>query len=64
MTFDQIAHEYRWGSQGFCIAIETHLGLDASRTEIERIASRTSTPAEFMAVWTDDVDWTDEHNAL
>ena len=59
----QIADEFTWGSEGFIRAISTHCGLDASHTEIERIASRTSSPEEFMAVWECENDWTDKTNA-
>ena len=59
-NLNQIADEYRWGSNAFVIAIETHCGYNMSRTEIERIADRTSTPDEFQAMWENDVDWLDE----
>ena len=57
---NQIANEYKWGSRGFIIAIETYCGYNMSRTEIERIADRTSTPDEFQTMWENDVDWLDE----
>jgi hypothetical protein len=60
MTFEQIAAEYTWGSAGFIKAFQTHMGIDISDSEIERIADRTSTPDEFMDVWENDDDWTDE----
>ena len=63
MTINEIATEFTWGSTGFVRAIETHCGLGASRSEIERIAARASTPEEFMAIWEDEDGWTDANAA-
>lgn len=60
MTFDEIADTYRWGSQGFVIAVETHGGFGISRTEIERCAARSTTSTEFQHVWKNETDWGDE----
>lgn len=62
MTFEQIAKEYSWNSTGFAIAVETHLGYGISREEIERIASKAATPAEFHSIWENEDFWTDANN--
>ena len=59
MTFQEIANEFGWGSQGFIIAVETHIGIDATRDEIQRIADQTTTPDGFMAVWENETWWLD-----
>jgi len=53
---------YTPGSQGLCAHVETHCGYEISRTEIERIAERAATPAQFAAIWADEDWWTDENN--
>jgi hypothetical protein len=62
MTIEQIYNEYTPGSQGFCIAVETHCGFQTSRTETARIAAKAPTAAEFQSVWENDDSWTDENN--
>jgi len=50
------------GTQGFCSEISTHCGLDISKAEISRIASRAETPEQFLWIW-ENVDWwTDKRN--
>lgn len=51
--------EFNAGSQGFCIAVETNCGFEISRAEIERIADRAATPAEFVRIWENENDWRD-----
>jgi hypothetical protein len=60
MTITEIFDQYTQGSQGFCIAVETHCGYDISRDEIERIAGAAETAADFHRIWADDFWWTDE----
>lgn len=62
MTLDQIYAEFTVGSQGFCIAVETHCWFGISRAEIARIAERAATAEEFQAIWENDDSWTDENN--
>ena len=62
MTIEQIYSDYTVGSQGFCIAIETHCGFGISRTEIARIAARASDAEQFQSIWENDDSWTDENN--
>jgi hypothetical protein len=62
-TFDQIAAECRWGSEGFVRAVETYCNLQISREEIRRIAGSSTCPKEFMAIWHDGDWWTDENAA-
>lgn len=65
MNIHDIYREYRIGSQAFVSAIQTHCGLEASPTEIERIAQVAPTPERFMQVWEDDDDWNDaKHQAV
>lgn len=59
MTLAQIYTEYTRGSQGFCIAVETHCGFCISRDEIQRIAERAETPEQFQAIWDNEDWWTD-----
>lgn len=59
MNFQQIADQFRWGSEGFAIAVETHLGFCISRNEIKRIAIYTTSPDEFQHVWENEGWWTD-----
>ena len=63
MTLSEIYAEYTAGSQGFCIAVETHCGLDISRDEIERIGDQSETASDFMDTWENDDSWTDENNS-
>lgn len=37
MDIKAIFETYTPGSQGFCIAVETHCGFEMSRAEIERV---------------------------
>lgn len=65
MNIYDIYREHRIGSQGFVNAIQTHCGLEASPTEIERIAQVAPTPERFMEVWEEDDDWNDaKHQAV
>ncbi len=60
MTLQEIYTEYRPGSQGFCIAVESHCGYDMSREEIERIGDKATNPEEFKRIWRDEIWWTDD----
>lgn len=62
MTLSQIFDTYTAGSQGFCEAVQTHCGFNASLTEIERIADLADTAEEFQRVWENDDSWTDANN--
>lgn len=62
MTLEQIYNEMNRGSHGFCKAIETHCGFNISVEEIERIAQRARTAAEFQEIWENDDSWTDANN--
>lgn len=63
MTIEQIYSNFTTGSQGFCIAIETHCGFQTSRAETKRIAAKAKTAAEFQSIWENDDSWTDENNS-
>ena len=56
MTLADIYSQFTRGSQGFCIAVETHCGFGISRDEIKRIAEVAETAAMFEATW-DATDW-------
>ena len=62
MTIEQIYNDYTPGSQGFCLAVETHCGFQTSRTETARIAAQATTAAEFQSIWENDDSWTDANN--
>lgn len=62
MTIEQIYNDYTPGSQGFCIAVETHCGFQTTRTETARIAAKAQTAAEFQSIWENDDSWTDANN--
>ena len=59
MTLDTIYATYTPGSQGFCIAVETHCGFQTSRTETARIAECAATAEEFQTIWENDDSWHD-----
>lgn len=61
-TLTDIYNECTPGSQGFCIAVETHCGFNTSRSETARIAERAETAEEFQRIWQDEDSWTDENN--
>lgn len=63
MTLNNIYNEYVVGSQGFCIAVETHCGFEISRTEIERIAERAETAERFEHIWENQTWWADDGKA-
>ena len=60
MTLETIYETYTAGSTGFCIAVETHCGFEISRSEIERIAERAPTAAEFERIWERETGWADD----
>jgi hypothetical protein len=62
MTLNEIYDQYTPGSQGFVDAVETHCGFDISRSEIERIADKSPTAADFQRNWEGDDSWTDAAN--
>lgn len=62
MTIEQIYSEFTRGSQGFCIAVETHCGYQTSRAETARIAALAETADQFQRVWENDDSWTDANN--
>ena len=62
MKLKDIYDEYQVGSQGFCIAVETHCGYEISRPEIERIAVQAPTPDDFQRTWEDKDWWVDENH--
>lgn len=55
-----------FGSQvswpGAVRAIQDRCGFEISNDEIERIASRAATAAEFETIWENEDWWTDENN--
>ena len=52
MTLTEIYEEYRPGSEGFCIAIETHCGLNSvCREETARIAAIAYDARSFLSIW-------------
>ena len=57
-----IYEQFVTGSQGFCIAVETRCGFDISRTEIEAIASKAGTAADFQRIWGNEDWWSDENH--
>jgi hypothetical protein len=67
MTISDIFATFTAGSTGFCRAVATHCGFDASQTEIERIALRAAEEgpnsddmaAEFERIWEEEFWWTD-----
>lgn len=63
MTLLQIFDTYTAGSPGFCKAVQTHCGFNASLAEIKRIADLADTAEKFQQVWENDDSWTDENNA-
>ncbi|NGO64177.1 hypothetical protein G6N76_10860 [Rhizobium daejeonense] len=62
MTIETIYEEFSRGSNGFIKAVQTHCGYDISDTEIERIAARAETAAEFDRIWQNEDFWTDANN--
>lgn len=58
-ALSEIYTEYKSGSQGFCIAVETHCGFNISRDEIERIGDAAGTAEEFYNTWENETWWTD-----
>ena len=62
MNLAEIYSQFTTGSQGFCIAVETHCGFGVSRDEIKRIADKSPTAEQFEAAWEGDDWWTDENN--
>lgn len=62
MTITEIYENYTPGSQGFCIAVETHCGYEISREEIERISNRAGTAESFDMIFNDEAYWTDDNN--
>lgn len=62
MTINEIYNEYNVGSAGFIAAVQTHCGLGISDEEIERIAARAKSGAEFMKIWENTDWWTDANN--
>ena len=59
-TLAEIYTEYTPGSTGFCAAVQTQCdGYQLSDAEIERLAARCKTAAEFDAAWHSDTWWCD-----
>ncbi len=56
MDIQEIFNTYRTGSQGFIQAVQTHTGINASDTEIARIAEKANDADEFMSIWENE-DW-------
>ncbi|MFD1913785.1 hypothetical protein [Halodurantibacterium flavum] len=59
MELHEIFAHYVRGSQGFCIAVDTHGGFEISRDEIERIAERAENAEQFIEIWEHENWWTD-----
>lgn len=57
MTFEQINEQFSWGSTGFCRAVVDNLGFQITIPECRAIASKTSAPAEFQALWEEGGNW-------
>lgn len=57
---ENIYNEFRTGSQGFVIAVETYCGFELSRDEIERIAEKAQTADEFRRIWENENWWCDQ----
>lgn len=62
MTIETIYEEFSRGSNGFVHAVQTHCGYDISDAEIERIAEKAETAAEFDRIWQNEDFWTDRNN--
>jgi hypothetical protein len=62
MTLNDIYNEFTVGSNGFVKAFQTHCGYDLSNEEVERIAAKAPTAAEFDRIWANEDFWTDANN--
>ena len=56
MTLHEIYDTYRPGSEGFCVAVETHCGFETSREETALIAAASPDARSFKATW-ENMDW-------
>ena len=56
MTLTEIYDTYTPGSEGFCIAVETHCNLNVTREETARIAAASPDARSFKATW-EEMDW-------
>ncbi len=62
MKLTEIYQQFTVGSNGFCIAVETHCGFGISRAEIMRIAELADDADAFQRIWKGDDSWTDANN--
>jgi hypothetical protein len=57
MTLEQIYREFTPGSKDFVSAVQEHCGFGASDEQIERIATKSMSAAEFLWIWENETWW-------